>query len=253
MKREKITFKNSKGLTLSGYLELPEDNNPKAFAIFSHCFTCNKNLINVKFISQTLSENGIATLRFDFAGLGDSEGDFAKTDFTSNINDLMDAVSFLEKNYESPKLLVGHSLGGAASIQAADKIESVKAIVTIGTPSTLDHIKRVLTHKIDEIMDRGSALVDVAGRDIEIGRDFVEDLPRYSIKRALNDLHKPILIMHSPEDEMVNIEHATNIFMAARHPKSFISLDNVDHLIKSVKDAKYIGNLISAWSTKYIS
>ncbi len=252
MKREKIIFKNSKGLTLSGSLELPEDATPKAFAIFSHCFTCNKNLINVKFISETLSENKIATLRFDFSGLGDSEGDFAKTDFTSNIDDLLHAARFLEDNYEAPKLLVGHSLGGAASIIAADKIESVKAITTIGTPSTLDHIRRVFTSKLDEIMQQGSAVVDVAGRDIEIGRDFVEDLSRYNIKRSLNNLRKPILIMHSPDDDMVNIEHATNIFMAAHHPKSFISLDNVDHLIKNIKDARYIGGLISAWSSKYI-
>lgn len=252
MKREKVIFKNSKGLILSGSLELPEDTTPKAFAIFSHCFTCNKNLINVKFISETLSENGIATLRFDFSGLGDSEGDFAKTDFTSNIDDLLHAAQFLEDNYEAPKLLVGHSLGGAASIIAADKIESVKALTTIGTPSTLDHIRRVFNNKLDEIMINGSAMVDVAGREMEIGRDFVEDLSRYSIKRSLNNLQKPILVMHSPEDDMVNIDHATNIFMAARHPKSFISLDNVDHLIKNIKDARYIGRLISAWSSKYI-
>lgn len=252
MKREKVIFKNSKGLILSGSLELPEDTMPKAFAIFSHCFTCNKNLINVKFISETLSENGIATLRFDFSGLGDSEGDFAKTDFTSNIDDLLHAAQFLEDNYEAPKLLVGHSLGGAASIIAADKIESVKALTTIGTPSTLDHIRRVFNNKLDEIMINGSAMVDVAGREMEIGRDFVEDLSRYSIKRSLNNLQKPILVMHSPEDDMVNIDHATNIFMAARHPKSFISLDNVDHLIKNIKDARYIGRLISAWSSKYI-
>ncbi len=252
MKREKVIFKNSKGLILSGSLELPEDTTPKAFAIFSHCFTCNKNLINVKFISETLSENGIATLRFDFSGLGDSEGDFAKTDFTSNIDDLLHAAQFLEDNYEAPKLLVGHSLGGAASIIAANKIESVKALTTIGTPSTLDHIRRVFNNKLDEIMINGSAMVDVAGREMEIGRDFVEDLSRYSIKRSLNNLQKPILVMHSPEDDMVNIDHATNIFMAARHPKSFISLDNVDHLIKNIKDARYIGRLISAWSSKYI-
>ncbi len=252
MRREKIKFLNSKGLELSGYLEIPEGVSPKAYAIFSHCFTCNKNLINVKFISETLSENQIATLRFDFTGLGDSEGDFAKTDFSSNIDDLLHAAKFLEDNYSAPKLLVGHSLGGAASIIAAGKIESVKAITTIGTPSTLDHIRRVFASKMEEIMSQGSALVDVAGRDVEIGRDFVEDLSRYNIKRSLNELTKPILVMHSPEDDMVGIDHATNIFMAARHPKSFISLDNVDHLIKNIKDARYIGKLISAWASKYI-
>lgn len=252
MRREKVTFLNSKGLELSGSLEIPEDAAPKAYAIFSHCFTCNKNLINVKFISETLSARGIATLRFDFSGLGDSEGDFAKTDFTSNIDDLLHAAKFLEDNYEAPKLLVGHSLGGAASIVAAEKIESVRAITTIGTPSTLDHIRRVFTSKLDDIMSQGSALVDVAGREVEIGKVFVEDLSRYNIKRTLNNLEKPLLVLHSPDDDMVGIDHATAIFMAARHPKSFISLDQVDHLIKNIKDARYVGELINAWVSRYI-
>lgn len=252
MRREKVTFLNSKGLKLSGSLEMPEDAAPKAYAIFSHCFTCNKNLINVKFISETLSARGIATLRFDFSGLGDSEGDFAKTDFTSNIDDLLHAAKFLEDNYEAPKLLVGHSLGGAASIVAAEKIESVRAITTIGTPSTLDHIRRVFTSKLDDIMSQGSALVDVAGREVEIGKEFVEDLSRYNIKRTLNNLEKPLLVLHSPDDDMVGIDHATAIFMAARHPKSFISLDQVDHLIKNIKDARYVGELINAWVSRYI-
>lgn len=252
MRREKIKFTNSRGLELSGFLELPEEGSPKAFAIFSHCFTCNKNLINVKFISETLSENRIATLRFDFSGLGDSEGNFVETDFTSNIDDLMHAAKFLEDNYEAPELLVGHSLGGAATILAADKIESVKAVTTIGTPSTLEHIQRVFTDKMDEIMSKGSAIVDVAGREMEIGRVLVEDLSRYSIKKALNNLRKPILIMHSPEDSMVGIDHATNIFMAAHHPKSFVSLDKIDHLITNIKDARYVGSLISAWAARYI-
>lgn len=252
MRREKVTFLNSKGLELSGSLEMPEDAAPKAYAIFSHCFTCNKNLINVKFISETLSARGIATLRFDFSGLGDSEGDFAKTDFTSNIDDLLHAAKFLEDNYEAPKLLVGHSLGGAASIVAAEKIESVRAITTIGTPSTLDHIRRVFTSKLDDIMSQGSALVDVAGREVEIGKEFVEDLSRYNIKRTLNNLEKPLLVLHSPDDDMVGIDHATAIFMAARHPKSFISLDQVDHLIKNIKDARYVGELINAWVSRYI-
>ncbi len=252
MRREKVTFLNSKGLELSGSLEMPEDAAPKAYAIFSHCFTCNKNLINVKFISETLSARGIATLRFDFSGLGDSEGDFAKTDFTSNIDDLLHAAKFLEDNYEAPKLLVGHSLGGAASIVAAEKIESVRAITTIGTPSTLDHIRRVFTSKLDDIMSQGSALVDVAGREVEIGKVFVEDLSRYNIKRTLNNLEKPLLVLHSPDDDMVGIDHATAIFMAARHPKSFISLDQVDHLIKNIKDARYVGELINAWVSRYI-
>ena len=237
---------------MSGSLELPDEASPKAFAIFSHCFTCNKNLINVKYISETLSEKRIATLRFDFTGLGDSEGNFADTDITSNIDDLVHAANFLKDNYEAPKLLVGHSMGGAASILASSKIESAKAITVLGTPSTLDHIRRVFVGKLEEIMSRGSAMVDVAGREMEIGKALVQDLSRYNIKSTLNNLNLPLLIMHSPEDEMVNIEHATNIFMAARHPKSFIALDGIDHLIKNIKDARYIGNLIGEWAMRYM-
>ena len=252
MRREKVKFKNSRGLYLSGSVELPEQASPKAFAIFSHCFTCNKNLINVKYISEALSEKRIATLRYDFTGLGDSEGYFAETDVATNIDDLVHAAKFLEENYEAPKLLVGHSMGGAASILAASKIESVKALTVVGTPSTLDHISRVFAGKLDEIMSQGSAMVNVAGREMEIGKPLVVDLEKHSIKRTLNTLKTPILIMHSPDDEMVGIDHATNIFMAARHPKSFISLDGIDHLIKNIKDARYVGGLIGEWAVRYI-
>ncbi|MDO5522982.1 MAG: alpha/beta hydrolase [Bacteroidia bacterium] len=252
MKREKVTFENSRGTTLSGAIEFPENSTPKAFAIFSHCFTCNKNLINVKYISEALSEKRIAVLRFDFTGLGDSGGNFAETDFTSNLDDLESATRFLENNYEAPKLLVGHSLGGAASIVAADRIDSVKAISLLGTPSTLDHIKRLFVNKMDEISYNGSALIDVAGREVEIGKGFVDDLANYNIKKSLNKLNKPLLILHSPQDEMVNIEHATEIFMAARHPKSFIALDGIDHLIKNIKDARYVGSLIGEWAMRYL-
>lgn len=252
MKREKITFENSKGITLSGVIELPENSSPKAFAIFSHCFTCNKNLINVKYISEALSEKRIAVLRFDFTGLGDSKGDFAKTDFSSNIDDLLRAAEFLKENYDAPKLLVGHSLGGAASIIAAGQLDSVNALSLLGTPSTLDHIGRLFKNKLDEINLFGSAMIDVAGRDIEIGKGFVDDLPNYNIRKSLNKLNKPLLILHSPQDEMVNIEHATQIFMAAQHPKSFIALDGIDHLIKNIKDARYVGSLIGEWAMRYL-
>ena len=252
MKREKVTFENSKGIILSGSVELPENESPKAFARFSHCFTCNKNLINVKYISEALSEKRIAVLRFDFSGLGDSQGNFAETDFSSNIDDLLSAADFLTHNYEAPKLLVGHSLGGAASIVAAGQLESVKAISLLGTPSTLDHIKRLFVNKMDEIAQNGSAMIDVAGREVEIGKGFVDDLANYNIKKSLNQLNKPLLILHSPQDEMVNISHATEIFMAARHPKSFIALDGIDHLVKNIKDARYVGSLIGEWVMRYL-
>jgi esterase/lipase len=252
MKRDKVTFKNSRGLLLSGAVELPENNSPKAFAIFSHCFTCNKNLINVKYISEALSEKRIAVLRFDFTGLGESQGNFAQTSFTSNIDDLLSAADFLSEYYEAPKLLVGHSLGGAASVVAGRELSSVKALSLIGTPSNLDHIKRLFREKMDEINFNGSAMVDVAGREVEIGKGFVDDLANHNIKKSLNKLQKPLLILHSPEDEMVSIDHATEIFMAARHPKSFIALDGIDHLIKNIKDARYVGGLIGEWVTRYL-
>lgn len=252
MIREKIVIKNSKGINLSGILSIPGKTAPLTFAVFAHCFTCNKNYINAKYISEALTNQNIGVLRLDFTGLGESEGAFAETNFTSNINDLTDAAAFLSKNYLPPKLLIGHSLGGAASIVAAQKIDSVKALAVIGTPSTLDHIKKLFTDKMAEITSAGSATVDVAGRDIEIGKTFVEDLSSYNLKKVLNTLTKPILIMHSPDDHMVNIDHATSIFMAARHPKSFISLDRMHHLITNPKDAEYIGKLIATWSSRYI-
>lgn len=230
---------------------MPDENSVKAFAIFAHCFTCNKNLINVKYISESLREKGIAVLRLDFTGLGESEGNFGETSFSSNVNDLIDAANYLASHYEAPKLLVGHSLGGTASIAASRKLESVKAISVIGAPSSLEHIKRLFVSKMDEIMYHGSAMVNIAGRDIEIGRSLVEDLSNYNIKKILNHSEKPLLILHSPQDDTVNIEHATEIFMAARHPKSFIALDGIDHLIKNVEHAKYIGNLIGAWAERY--
>lgn len=252
MKRKSITFINSKGIKLSATLSLPDENAPKAYAIFAHCFTCNKNLINVKYISEAMSEKGIAVLRLDFTGLGESGGNFAETDFSTNVQDVMDAADFLEQHYEAPKLLVGHSLGGAASVFAAYRLQSVKAVVVIGAPSSLDHIRRLFKTRLDEIYHNGSAFVDVDGRDMEISREFIESLSHFHIKKTLNELGKPILILHSPEDETVSIDHATEIFMAATHPKSFVSLDNMHHLIKKPEEAKYVGNLIEAWSGRYL-
>lgn len=252
MKRKSITFINSKGIKLSGTLALPEEKSVEAYAIFAHCFTCNKNLINVKYISEAMSEKGIAVLRLDFTGLGESEGNFAETDFSTNVQDLMDAANFLTKNYEAPKLLVGHSLGGAASIVAADRLQSVRALAVIGTPSSLDHIRRLFKTRLDEIYNNGSAFVNVEGREVEISKDFIESLSAYHIKKILNNLEKPILILHSPQDETVSINHATEIFMAAAYSKSFVSLDNMHHLIKKPEEAKYAGNLIYAWSQRYV-
>lgn len=253
MKREKITFENSKGIRLSGILSLPDHRAPDAFAIFAHCFTCNKNYIIAKYISEALSAENFGVLRLDFTGLGESEGSFSATDFSSNIEDLTDAAAFLSKNYKAPSLLIGHSLGGAASIVAAQKLDSVKALAVIGTPSTLDHVKRLFTDKMEEISANGSATVNVSGRGIEIGKGFVDNLSSHDLKKTLNTLSKPILILHSPIDDVVKIDHATAIFMAARHPKSFVSLDRMNHLINRPEDGQYVGKLIATWSSRYIS
>lgn len=251
MNRKRVEFQNSKNIKISGIITLPEDT-PKAFAMFAHCFTCTKDLINVRYISEALSKMGIGVLRIDFMGLGDSEGEFADTNFSSNIQDLIDAANYLKRHYQSPKLLIGHSLGGAAAIFAAETIESIKAVSVIGTPSNLEHLTPLFKSKMSEIQLNGSAIVDVAGREIEIGKDFVDELRIYNIKKKLNTLHKPILILHAPDDETVEIQHATEIFMAAHHPKNFISLDKMNHLITNREDADYVGKLIGTWSLRYV-
>lgn len=252
MKRKNITFLNSNKIKLSAVLTLPDDEKPKAYAVFAHCFTCNKNLINVKYISERLSEKGIAVMRLDFTGLGDSEGNFAETDFSTNIQDLIDAAAYLENNYEAPKMIIGHSLGGAAAVFCAYKLQSVRAVVMIGAPSTLDHIRRLFKTRLNEIYTNGSAFVDVEGRDMEISKEFIESLSKYDLKKTLAALKKPLLILHSPDDATVPISHAGKIFLTAQYPKSFISLDEMHHLIKDPNQAKHVGNLIEAWSECYL-
>lgn len=251
MERKKIEFLNSKNIKISGIITLPE-GTPKAFAIFAHCFTCNKNLINIRYISEALSSLGIGVLRIDFMGLGESGGKFSETNFSSNIQDLKDAANYLKNHYQSPNLLIGHSLGGAAAIFAANSLDSVQAIVTIGTPSNLTHLNYLFEDKLTEIQTNGSAFIDVAGRGIEIGKGFVEELPKFNLKKELNQLGKPILILHAPNDNIVEIHHATEIFMASQHPKNFISLDNMNHLMTNKEDSIYVGKLIGTWSSRYI-
>ncbi len=248
----KFDFKNSNGETLSGRLELPA-GKPKAFALFAHCFTCSKNFIAASKISKHLSLLGIATLRFDFTGLGNSEGDFANTNFTSNIDDLKSAYSAIREEYSAPELIIGHSLGGAAVLKLQEGLDEVKAVVTIGAPSDVEHVSHLFKSNIAEINELGRAKVNLAGREFEIQKQFIDDINEQDLLTCLSRSKKSFLILHSPIDATVSVDHAAKIYGALKHPKSYISLDKIDHLITKVKDAQYIAEVISSWVTKYLN
>ncbi|CAM4403748.1 bifunctional alpha/beta hydrolase/OsmC family protein [Zobellia nedashkovskayae] len=253
MNLQKVSFKNKDGQDLVGRLELPANRHPHNFAIFAHCFTCTKNLTAVRNISKALTANGFGVLRFDFTGLGESEGDFADTNFSGNVDDLVAAADYLAENYKAPTLLVGHSLGGTAVIFAAGRINSIKALATIGAPSNPGHIKNLLKSGIPEIEETGKAVVNLSGRDFTIKKQFLDDLQHKPLAQILGKLRKPILILHSPQDATVEIKNAEEIYRAAHHPKSFVSLDGADHLLSNKRDSFYAGELISGWAKRYLT
>lgn len=248
----KVEFKNIEGHVLGARLELPDKQKAHNFAIFAHCFTCNKNLTAVRNISRAFNDYGIGVLRFDFTGLGESEGDFSETTFSSNVNDLVSAADFLSREYTAPSILIGHSLGGAAVILAADRIDSIKALATIGAPFDPSHVTHLLSGGIEEIESKGEAEVNIGGRPFKIKKVFLDDINSVQLKDVLERLKKPILVAHSPQDLTVEIENAKLIYHHAKHPKSFISLDGADHLLSDPKDSIYIGNVISGWVERYI-
>ncbi|WP_271782447.1 bifunctional alpha/beta hydrolase/OsmC family protein [Aquimarina algiphila] len=252
MSLSKVTFINSEGQTLSGRLELPVDQHPHNFVLFAHCFTCNKNLGAVRNISRGLTSQGFSVLRFDFTGLGESEGDFADTNFSGNVEDLIAAADFLKKEYKAPTLIVGHSLGGAASIFAAAAIDSIKAIATVGAPSNPKHVKHLLKSGLEEIEANGKAVVNLSGRDFTIKKQFIDDLETKSLPQVAKGLDKAILVMHSPQDITVGIKNAEEIYHAAKHPKSFVTLDGADHLLMRKEDSIYVGKVIAGWSSRYV-
>ena len=253
MKTVKVNFKNEEGLVLAARLEMPVDQRPTAFAIFAHCFTCTKNLMAVTNISRALTSKGIAVLRFDFTGLGESEGDFADTNFSGNVSDLVCASAFLAENYQAPKIIIGHSLGGAAVLMAASMLESIEAIVTIGAPSDPPHVKHLFQNSIEEIEETGIAKVSIGGRPFTIKKQFVDDLEKNDLADTIKGLRRPLLVFHSPQDEIVDIKNAEKIYVAAHHPKSYISLDGADHLLSNKADANYVGEVISSWATRYVT
>ncbi|WP_405207554.1 alpha/beta fold hydrolase [Aquimarina sp. LLG6339-5] len=252
MSLSKISFTNAEGQTLSGRLELPADQHPHNFALFAHCFTCNKNLGAVRNISRALTSQGFGVLRFDFTGLGESEGDFADTNFSGNVEDLIAAADFLAKEYQAPSLLIGHSLGGAAAIFAAAKINSIKAVATIGAPSDPTHVQHLLRSGLSEIEANGKAIVNLSGRDFTIKKQFLDDLETKSLPAVAKNLDKALLVMHSPQDTTVGIRNAEEIYHAAKHPKSFVTLDGADHLLMRKEDSLYVGKVIAGWSSRYV-
>jgi putative redox protein len=252
MQLQKIKFINKEGQYLSGRLELPLNQEPHNYAIFAHCFTCTKNLSAVRNISRALTSQGFGVLRFDFTGLGESDGDFADTNFSGNVDDLVAAASFLTDNYTSPTLLIGHSLGGAASIFAASRINSIKAVATIGAPSNPTHVQHLFKSSLTEIHNNGKAVVNLSGRDFTIKKQFVDDLISNSLPEVAKKIKKALLILHSPQDTTVEIKNAEKIYKNAHHPKSFVSLDGADHLLSNKEDSLYAGNVIANWAKRYI-
>lgn len=248
----KIRFTNRTGLELVGSLELPPGGVWQATALFAHCFTCTRNIKAARNITRALAAAGFAVFRFDFTGLGESDGDFSNTNFSSNLDDLEDAAAWMAENLDAPQLLVGHSLGGAASLAAAERMESVRAVATIAAPASADHILKQFGDQIDTIETEGSAEVRLAGRPFRIRKDFVDDARSHSIDERLRNLRRALLILHSPIDKVVSIENAQKIFAAALHPKSFVSLDHADHLLSSEADSNYAGQIISSWAGKFL-
>jgi uncharacterized OsmC-like protein/alpha/beta superfamily hydrolase len=252
MQSRKLTFPSASGETLSARLDLPIDGEPVACALFAHCFTCSKNLNAAVNISRALNRQRIAVLRFDFTGLGESEGDFAGTTFSSNVADLVAAAEFLGREYQPPAILVGHSLGGSAVLQAAARIPSARAVATIGAPYDPADVMHLLRDSEDEIRAKGEAEVELHGRRFRIGKPFLDDLEGIRMREVIHDLPAALLLFHAPLDNVVGIRNAAKIFQAARHPKSFVSLDQADHLLTDDQDSRYVGTVLAAWAEKYI-
>ncbi|MDZ7331393.1 MAG: lysophospholipase [candidate division KSB1 bacterium] len=249
---KRLHFTGSLGFKLSALLDLPDRGDPLVYAIFAHCFTCNKNYKILNHVNQALTDHNIGVLRFDFTGLGASQGSFADTNFSSNVGDILAAAEFLDLNYHSPQLLIGHSFGGAAVIHTAPKIYSCAAVVTIATPADVSSIRAILLSKRIELERNGFATFSISGREFLIGRQFLDDLEQIDFAQSVRNLNKPILICHSPQDELVDIQEAYRLLNLANHPKSLLSLDRADHLVSNEKDGKYLGSVIAAWAQKYI-
>ena len=248
MPTTRVSFEGHAG-PVAGVLDLPDDG-PTGIAIFAHCFTCSKDLRVVREISRQLTGEGIGVLRFDFTGLGESEGEFHRTSFATNLEDLRAAVTFVEREHAAPGMLIGHSLGGAAVLAVAPELTSVRCVATIGAPAEASHVQHLLTGA--EFVDDDAAEVSIGGRPFRIGREFVEDIERRRGTEHIRDIDAALMVMHSPVDNVVGIDNAERIYVAARHPKSFVSLDRANHLLSDPRDAQFAGHVLSAWAGYYL-
>ncbi len=252
MSREKLEFPGYDGSRLAALLELP-DEQPQAYAIFAHCFSCGKDIAAASRISRALASRGYAVLRFDFTGLGNSDGDFANANFSSNVEDLMQAAAYLEAEYAAPQLLIGHSLGGTAVLMAAAQLSSVEAVVTIGAPSEPAHVLKQFSGDVARIEQAGLAEVDLAGRAFTIRKQFIDDARTTEVLGSIGAAKKAVLVMHSPVDQTVSIGQAEKIYGAVKHPKSFIGIDNADHLLTKKADSEFVAAMISEWAARYVT
>jgi uncharacterized OsmC-like protein/fermentation-respiration switch protein FrsA (DUF1100 family) len=248
---QRFQFQGSEGQQLAAALDLPE-SEPVAYALFAHCFTCGKDVLAARRIALALAAKGIAVLRFDFTGLGSSEGDFANSTFSSNVADLVRAAEHLRETRKAPALLIGHSLGGAAILAAAAQIPDAKAVVTIAAPADPAHVTGLFAEHIDDIRKNGEVKVSLAGRPFHIRKEFLDDIAEHNLMAHVTQLHKALLVMHAPTDDTVGIDNATKIFVAAKHPKSFVSLAGADHLLTQKHDAIYVADVIAAWAERYL-
>jgi putative redox protein len=251
MPSERFDFPNARGEKLSALLERPTAQ-PVAFALFAHCFTCGKDNLAAKRIAEALTARGIAVLRFDFTGLGASEGEFANTTFSSNIADLVAAANHLRKMHQAPAILIGHSLGGAAVLAAASQVPEARAVATIAAPADPGHVTGLFKQQVADIQEKGEVEVALAGRPFRIRKEFLDDVATQKLEQCVRDLRKALLVLHSPTDDLVGIDNASAIFTVAKHPKSFVSLHGADHLLSKRRDAVYVAEVIAAWSERYL-
>ena len=254
MAKIKFEFDNTEGQTLAGLLESPESSDGFAHcAIFAHCFTCGKDIAAASRIARALANSGIAVLRFDFTGLGNSDGDFANTNFSSNVQDIVAAAHALEERYTAPSLLIGHSLGGAAVLSAAEHIPSLKGVVTIAAPATAQHVKHLFCEVEPELAKEGHAKVEIGPRKFDVKQQLIDDLNQHADMKHIGKLNMPLLVFHSPLDTIVDVSEAGHIYNAAKHPKSFISLDKADHLLSNKDDSHYVATTMAAWASRYLT
>ena len=247
----RFSFENASGLQLAAIVDLPI-LPIKYFALYAHCFSCGKDILVAARIARSLAAKGIAVMRFDFTGIGSSEGSFEESNFTNNCLDIVAATEYMRQHYQAPRLLIGHSLGGTAMLNAAEHIPEAAAIVSIAAPASPDHVLSHFESEVDKLEKQEKVDIELANKTLTISRDFVADLKQHSLLEKISQLRKALLIFHSPIDNIVSINEASKIFVAAKHPKSFISLDKADHLITEKKDIEYIAEAINAWALRYI-